>query len=455
MSASNLLRLYPTAQRPNSLAATINVQNTQHSPARWRRCMRIGVGIVLLSVLATGCGPPVSQNSTDVPTVIIDTPTLPTKPDQPVVSEMVTVTVPRDLRATWVHLFDDTLKTLAGVNAMVADAADSGVNLLIVQVARRHDAYYRSSVLPRTTDGAVDDGFDVLAAVLAAAKPRGIHVHAWYGIAPTWHAVYEQLDRPKGVWIATDHGVSAPVEDRWVTRTYDGSWSDYLDLGVPAVKRHVLAVVDELLQNYAIDGIHLDYARYSGIQTGYNPLALAAFAAHSGSNVIPNPNDPAFVAFRRDRVTELVREVHALTQAKGVVLSAAVISWGAPPIGGVLGATRTGTEALQAWDEWLQEGILDLAFPMNYFRAHRSEQADWFAGWLAYQQALDATVSGHIASGVGGYLNDVNDTLHQLDAAIASTGSVALYSWQQPTNGDMSWLRAQLATNGWDQSGGR
>jgi len=442
-------RLYPTPQIPNSLVATIQRDTVRHTPRRRRQIMRPIAGMLLALVTVTSCAAPANQDATDVPQVTVEAPPVVTEPALPALPEAPTVTVPGDVRAAWVHLFDDTLKTSAGITAMVDAALNAGVNLLIVQVARRHDAYYTSAVLPRTTDPNVETGLDVLAAVLAAAKPAGIAVHAWYGIAPTWHAVYDELDRPEGSWIGSDHGLTAPVDDRWVSRTYDGTWTEYLDPAVPAVKRHVLAVVEELLQHYPVDGIHLDYVRYAGITTGYNPAVLAAYATTTGHAGIPVPSDPAFVAFRRDAVTELVRDVHALTHANGVVLSAAVISWGSPPVNGALAATRTGTAALQAWDEWLTEGILDVAFPMNYFRSSQPEHAGWFTGWLAYQAVLDAAVPGHVVSGVGGYLNDVDDTLAQLNAAIGSTGSVAVYSWQQPTSGDADELRRKLATNGW------
>lgn len=412
--------------------------------------------MLLLSIVVAGCGNGAIQDETMGPPDTREAPPAkPEVPDEEPEASAPTVRIPRNVRAAWVHLFDDTLKTPASVQAMVDEASHAGVNLLIVQVARRHDAYYRSAVLPRTTDPALDDGFDVLAAVIAHAKPRGIAVHAWYGIAPTWHAVYDELDRPQSPWIGADHGVTAPVDNRWVSRTYGGTWTEYLDPGVPAVKAHVLAVVEEIVQRYAVDGIHLDYARYAGIDTGYNPAALARYANVSGNATVPQPNDPAFVAFRRAAVTDLVADVHALTSAYGVVLSAAVISWGAPPVDGALAATRTGTDALQAWDEWLREGILDVAFPMNYFRAQQAEHAGWFNGWLAYQETLDAAVPGHVVSGVGGYLNDVDDTLDQVARAIRSTGSVALYSWQQPTSGDTAVLRERLATNEWDLAGGR
>ncbi|MEX2532873.1 MAG: family 10 glycosylhydrolase [Nitriliruptoraceae bacterium] len=442
-------RLYPTLQISNSLVATIHRDTVRHTPRRRRRIARLIAGMLLALVAVTSCATAVNQDATDGSPATVEVPPINTGPAPPAVTQAPTITIPRDVRAAWVHLFDDTLKTSAGITTMVDAAANAGVNLLIVQVARRHDAYYTSAVLPRTTDPNVEAGLDVLAAVLAAAQPRGIAVHAWYGIAPTWHAVYDELDRPKGSWIGTDHGLTAAVDDRWVSRTYDGTWMEYLDPAVPAVQRHVLAVVEELLQRYPVDGVHLDYVRYAGITTGYNPAALAAYATTTGHTGVPVPADPAFVAFRKDAVTALVRDVHALTHANGVVFSAAVISWGQPPADGILAATRTGTDALQAWDAWLTEGILDVAFPMNYFRATQPEHAEWFTGWLAYQTVLDAAVPGHVVSGVGGYLNDVDDTLAQLDAAIRSTGSVALYSWQQTTSGDADELRRKLATDGW------
>jgi uncharacterized lipoprotein YddW (UPF0748 family) len=359
------------------------------------------------------------------------------------------VTIPAGVQAAWVHLFDDTLKTTAGIHRLIDEAATAGVNTLIVQVARRHDAYYNSDVLPRTTDDTLEANLDVLATVLARAKQHGIAVHAWYGIAPTWHAVYEALPAPSSDWIALAHGRDAPVDERWVSRRADGTWTEYLDMGVPAVREHVVAVVDELVSRYALDGIHLDYVRYAGGDTGYNPVALNAYQQDTATTTTPRPNDPSFVAWRRAAVTRLVADVHAVTARQGVLLSAAVITWGAPPRDGNLAATRTGTDALQPWDEWLAQDILDVALPMNYFRSHQTDQADWFVDWLAYQADLDRRVNGHVVSGVGGYLNSVSNARRQLALAVQSTGSAAIYSWQQPTSEDADLFRQALATSGW------
>lgn len=416
------------------------------SRSRLKAYVTLGAAVAILMV-TLGCAAPaplVDESAVDRDDEAMPDPDTPDGKPESDDAESIVVTVPRDVKAAWVHLFDGTLKTAASIQAMVDEADRVGVNLLIVQVARRHDAYYTSDVLPRTTDDTLEPDLDVLDAVLTAAHARGIAVHAWYGIAPTWHAVYDTLETPQEPWIALTRGLRAPIEDRWVSRTAEGTWTEYLDVGVPDVREHVIAVVDEILTRYPVDGIHLDYVRYSGENTGYNPVALAAFAADTGVTAQPRPNDDTFVAWRKAAVTRLVRDVHARTTHHGVVLSAAVITWGAPPVDGNLAATRTGREALQPWDRWLEEGILDLAFPMNYFRAAQAEHAGWFAGWLDYQKDVDRRVDGHVVSGVGGYLNSVPDTLTQLEMAVQSTGSFALYSWQQPTSGSTAVLRDEL-----------
>lgn len=416
--------------------------------SRFTAYVTLGAVVAILMV-AAGCAtadPLVDETTSDPLDEQVPIPDTNDAKPQPDDEELTVVTVPRDVKAAWVHLFDDTLKTSASIQAMVDEADKAGVNLLIVQVARRHDAYYTSDVLPRTTDDTLEPDLDVLNEVLTAAHARGIAVHAWYGIAPTWHAVYDTLDAPQDPWIALTRGITAPADQRWVSQTAEGSWTEYLDVGVPEVRQHVVAVVDEILTRYPVDGIHLDYVRYGGGNTGYNPAALAAFAADTGVTTRPQPDDDTFVAWRKAAVTQLVRDVHQRTAGHGVVLSAAVITWGSPPVDGNLAATRTGRDALQPWDSWLHDGILDVAFPMNYFRAARAEHAGWFAGWLAYQEQLDRAVDGHVVSGVGGYLNSVTDTLTQLEAAIQSTGSFALYSWQQPTDGSTRQLRDELAT---------
>ena len=356
------------------------------------------------------------------------------------------------MRATWVHLFDDSLKTRSGIDRLVAEVVAADGNTIIAQAIRRHDAYYVSDVLPRTPDPRVAPRFDVLAELLDAAHAAGIEVHAWFSVAPTTHGVYADLDTPDD-WLATVHGLDAPVADRWVTRTHGGTWSDYLDPGVPEVRAHVVEVVTELAERYPVDGVHLDYVRYSSAQHGYNPKALAAYRAATGATGIPDPNDRQWSNWRRAQTEGLIVATRAALDAvdPSVALSAAVITWvdapATPDRAGFRG-TLSYTRVLQDWDRWVRRGLLDAVMPMNYYRDHVSEQRRWFDGWLAYERALAAEADVAVVPGPAGYLNHPDNVHRQVRAAMRADGA-AVYSYQQPTLDGSRQIWQRLAQTRW------
>ena len=362
-------------------------------------------------------------------------------------------------RAVWVHLFDASLKSREGLERLVEELVRGDATAVIAQVARRHDAYYRSEVLPATADPDLDPGLDVLAELTSLAHAAGIEVHAWVSIAPTWHAVYDDLPAPSG-WVPAEHGRSAPEPDRWVSRTVDGTWSEYLDPALPEVRAHVRAVIEELAATTEVDGVHLDYARYASQEEGYHPAALDRYRAETGTTGTPAPDDPAWSQWRRAQTRALVAEARAAVQdaPRPVALSAAVIAWGAGPgERGGFGATRTSREALQDWPGWVEDDLVDAVLPMVYFRDHVPEQAAWFADWLAFQAELSATATPWVVPGVGGWLNTPDAVLDQLGAAAEVADGVALYSYQQPVDdadagSDRAGVRPfwqELARTGW------
>ncbi len=357
------------------------------------------------------------------------------------------------IRGTWIHLFDGTLKSRASIAATVDELAAAGVNTVIAQVARRHDAYYTSRVLPRTADPELEGGLDVLDELITRASAHDIAVHAWISVAPTWHGVYDDLPAPAG-WVPALHGRSAPEADRWVTRSADGQWSTFLDPGVPAVHDHVAAIVTELARDYPVAGIHLDYVRYAGTNEGYHPVALERFRADTGRSGTPDPTDPEWMRWRRDQGTQIVRRARQAIDATGsdVQLSAAVITWGPGPEAapdGTFGSTRASTQALQDWPNWVRAGLVDVLMPMNYFRAHDADQAAWFGQWLRFQAALTAETGVPVVPGVGGWLNRPAATEAQVAAAVTAAGGAVVYSYQQPTDDGSRDVWSRLAAADW------
>ena len=355
------------------------------------------------------------------------------------------------MRGAWVHLFDDTLKTRDGIARVVEELAGAGADTVIAQVARRHDAYYASEVLPATADPDLAPGLDVLDELIRVAARHDIDVHAWVTVAPTWHAVYDDLPAPPG-WLPAERGLPAEPSQRWVTRTADGTWSDYLDPALPAVRDHVAAVVAELAAVDGVAGVHLDYVRYASERHGYHPAALEAFRRETGATGTPAPDDPAWSAWRRDQTRALVVAARQAVEATDpdVLLSAAVIAWGAGPDGiDAFGETRAYREALQDWPDWARDDLLDAVLPMVYFRAHDPEQAEWFEQWIAFQRELAAQTSTRVVPGVGGWLNRPDATLAQVLASATVGDGALVYSYQQPTDDGSREVWDRLSARGW------
>lgn len=348
-----------------------------------------------------------------------------------------------EVRAMWVHLFDPVLKTRRGIHRMLDAAASANLNSVVVQVARRQDAYYRSSVLPRTVDPEMARDLDLLAELVPAARARGLAVHAWVSVLPAYHDEYEGLDLgPDHVW--TRHGPGSA--DPWVTKHYDGRSGRYLDPGVPAVQDHVAAVAAELAGR-GVDAVHVDYLRYESGAWGYHAQSLARFRAQTGATGVPEPHRGAWHDWRRRQTADLARrvflEVAGVDPRVAVTIAASTMGAG-PSSSGGYEQTRTYRDVFQDWPAWLADGRIDAAFPMNYFREGDARQRAWFDDWVRFEAALPRD-RRLVAVGTAAYLNELEGSLAQVGRARAATDGVVLYSYQRGSaSGDPGALLARL-----------
>ena len=102
---------------------------------------------------------------------------------------------PADEAVAWASRFDEVralwvirtaLDSPEEVREMVAEAAGSGFNTLLVQVRGRGDAFYASSLEPRAERLPDDPSFDPLQLVIDEAHARGMDVHAWVNTYLVW-----------------------------------------------------------------------------------------------------------------------------------------------------------------------------------------------------------------------------------------------------------------------------
>jgi uncharacterized lipoprotein YddW (UPF0748 family) len=266
----------------------------------------------------------------------------------------------------------DGLESRASIDSLMEAAEDAGANGVIVQVAGRGEAWYRSSVLPGAP---VTDQYDPLAIVIDAALVSGMEVHAWVNAFLTWSAPWEPRDRTHVYhahpeWFICDLGGRS-------SRSYTRDECDdagivgaTLSPAVPGVRARLAAICSELAAEYPVDGIHLDYIRYPGSSFGFEGPARAGFFLETGVDPVDLfPSDGRSAAgareygdawrdFRARQVTDAVRTVRAELRrvAPEVMLSAAVM---ADPLSAF---EDYGCD----WRSWLEQGLVDFAAPMAY-----------------------------------------------------------------------------------------
>ncbi len=210
----------------------------------------------------------------------------------------------------------------------------------------------------------------------------------------------------------------------WLSRTAEGGLTAednyFLDPGHPAAAQYVVDVALNLVRRYDIDGIHLDYIRYGGGQFGYNPVSVSRYMTQTHATAAPAATDPAWQQWRRDQVSHLMRQVYleAITLKPQIKVSAATIAWGAGPTSDAeWRQSRTMNDTFQDWLGWLDEGILDMALPMNYDREANESQRRWFDQWIEWER--DHRGDRHLVIGIGAYLNDMDANLAQIRRALA------------------------------------
>ncbi len=294
---------------------------------------------------------------------------------------------PREFRGAWVASVANIdwpsapglpeAQLRAEIDAIVERAAALGLNALIVQVRPAADALYRSALEPTSeylggVQGAVL-GSDPLALWIGAAHRRGIELHAWFN---PFRARHPSARSP----LAAGH--VAVRQPGWA-RTYgDALW---LDPGEPGAVAHTLAVVDDVVRRYDLDGVHIDDYFY--------PYPVKA----ADGSELPFPDDASYARsgsklarddWRRDNVDRFVQSLYQRVHAAKPWLKVGISPFALPRRvrrpAGIEGFDPHAKLYADA-EHWLQQGWLDYICPQLYWpMAQRAQAFDvLLAHWAA------------------------------------------------------------------------
>ena len=324
-------------------------------------------------------------------------------PDSPAGGEVETPTAPNpalpagEWRAVWVSYlewarmdFSSEETFRAGAAQLLDNCAGLGLNTVLAQVRPFGDALYRSNLYPWshlcTGVQGQDPGFDPLDVLLQEAHGRGLSVEAW--INP--YRLRSSAAVPPN--LAETNLICTHPE--WTCTVGEGV---YLNPAEPAAAGYVVQGVAELVQNYAVDGIHFDDYFYPTTDEGIDAVQFAASGVSSR------------IIWRRENVTALVQAVHDAVKAQDPTLRFGISPQGNPD----------NDEDRQYSDvkAWLAAGgdhaVVDYLCPQVYWGEGftLSSGSTRFAfenivpEWLGYPRAADVA----LYFGLGAYRIGVGD----------------------------------------------
>ncbi len=349
----------------------------------------------------------------------------------------------REFRAIWVvtweHInrYQSAEENKANVRKILDNIAESNMNVVLWQARQSGTAYYNSSYEPwGYYAGYSDPGYDPLAYAVQEAHKRGLELHAWFNVFQT---------------SSTRSGTPAAEHPEWICTNQDGEpMTSYRSVspGLQAVRGYTVDVAMEIVNNYDIDGFHLDYVRWNEYdeddmsaapeivdqiskldghidQDKLNRLAKPGGykryiydVEHPYSGGVPD-GFSSWDDWRRRGVTEFVRTLHDSIQAvkPWVVLTPAAL--GKYKAGGIYGWNGYYV-VFQDAALWFNEGFVDRLTPMHYHWLDGSSMAaaissDWEP---AIQPGLNA--KRLFSMGPGSYRLDEENVWDNHEGIVAS-----------------------------------
>ncbi len=254
---------------------------------------------------------------------------------------------PVELRGVWLTANDmPVLRDRGRMQSAVNQLADLGFNRLYAVVWNGGLAYYPSAVSQQRQ---LQDfsfrglqGQDILGELISAGRSRGLSVIPWFEFG----------------FMAPPDSELARRHRSWLTQKRDGGLTSISAAGEvvwlnpfrPEVQQLITDLVLEVVRQYDADGIQFDDHMSLPREFGYDPFTTALYRQDTGREPPANPEDPAWVKWRADRITAFLER---LSKAVRAARHGAIVSI-SPNYYDFAYKLQ-----LQDWRAWVQRGIAD------------------------------------------------------------------------------------------------
>jgi uncharacterized lipoprotein YddW (UPF0748 family) len=288
--------------------------------------------------------------------------------------------VEREFRAAWVATVQNidwpskpglpSGRQRGELLAILDKAVELNLNALILQIRPAADALYPSKLEPWSPylTGRMgrppEPFYDPLKFAIERAHRRGLQLHVWFN-----------------PYRVRAPGARGRVSQNHVSRANASivrKYGQYLwfDPGESAAEEHFIAVLNDVVKRYDVDGVHIDDYFY--------PYQIK----DNAGNIVPFPDDESYQRavdagetlsrndWRRQNVNRLIQRMYAeVKRSKPWVLV------GISPFGIWRPGYPEGTTGLDQYDtlyadvrKWQHEGWLDYLTPQLYWRTDNEQQ---------------------------------------------------------------------------------
>ncbi|MBR2564651.1 MAG: family 10 glycosylhydrolase [Paenibacillus sp.] len=253
-----------------------------------------------------------------------------------------------------------------------------GINAVFVQVRANADAVYPSSLVPwnsvLTGTQGKDPGYDPLAFMVEEAHKRGLEFHAWFN-------PFRATNSASTANLAANH--VSKLHPDWIV---NASGKLYINPGIPEARQHIIDAIMEVVNNYNVDGVHLDDYFYPSNVTFNDDAAFKTY------NTLGTADR---AAWRRDNINQFVKQLgQSIDRVK------ANVEYGISPFGvwrnkanDLTGSdTKAGVTAYDSMNAdvrtWIKQEWIDYVAPQVYWSmtlsaARYDKVVDWWVNEVA------------------------------------------------------------------------
>jgi len=261
--------------------------------------------------------------------------------------------------------------------ALLDMAHSAGINAIMLQVRPAADAFYAKSMEPwsRWLTGkqgiGPDPAYDPLEFAITEAHKRGMELHAWFN-----------------PYRATFDGNFKSLCSCHITNQVPGWFFTYggiklFNPGIPDVRDYIIKVIMKVVDNYNIDGVHMDDYFYPYSIPGQRINDDQAFHAYAGD--FTDIKD-----WRRNNVDLLIQALGDSIHSHKPFLKFGIAPFGIwknarqDPEGSETTGGNSYYELYADTRKWLQEGWIDYVAPqlywnMGYHLASFDKLVDWWS----------------------------------------------------------------------------